>query len=90
MDEVDKELQGILDYAEAMRNAEVGDRVRCISPEYDAPRGIVGTIVEIGRTPLHLMMKAYWLVKWDEGQNDRVDEMFPEGTWEGPGQIEKV
>jgi hypothetical protein len=62
----------------------VGDRVRCISREHDAPTGIVGTVIATPNGDLF-----WYLVRWDPGQSVMMDVIFPDGvTPEGPDEIE--
>jgi hypothetical protein len=68
----------------------LGSRVRCSSPDRNAPVGIVGTVTDM-YGPLEAAMRGYdFIVKYDPGQNPKVDEFFPEGTPERHGHIELV
>jgi RNase P/RNase MRP subunit p29 len=70
---------------------EVGDRVRCVSKDRNAPVGIVGTVIEVERRVFlsEAGVEVYdYVVKYDEGQNAKVDEYFPNGTPERREDIE--
>lgn len=61
----------------------VGDRVRCISKDFNAPVGIVGTVVSTeGAIVRHQHETEFfpYIVKWDTGQNHLVDLLFPNGA----------
>ena len=71
---------------------KVGDRVRCVSPDENAPVGIVGTVIGVqGKTVHHKDgTQDYfpYIVKYDRGQELMMDIVFPEGCPEDDEGIE--
>lgn len=71
----------------------VGDRVRCVSPDLNAPVGIVGTVTSIeGKTIVISRGVEHfpYIVAWDKGQNVLIDILFPNGTPENDEGLELI
>jgi hypothetical protein len=67
---------------------KVGDRVRCVSKEKNAPVGIVGTVTKVLDSNSILKIFGFdYMVKYDPGQNEEMDAHFPDGPvpeeWRG-------
>ncbi len=70
---------------------KVGDRVRCVSKDDNAPVGIVGTVTQVLDPQVAYFTGFQYMVKYDPGQNEKVDLHFGSlGTPENDEDIELV
>lgn len=73
---------------------KVGDRVRNVSEDHNAPVGIVGTIVSTKGETVPVGDGEFeffqYIVKYDEGQHGLVDLFFPDGAPENDEDLEPL